>query len=386
MRSGSTVYWGKPVLAKSLCFGAVTLLLFAWVPANAFEVLDSFAGSDGGFPQGGVVRDKDGDLYGTTYYGGSANAGTVFRLTHKGAESVLHAFEDGADGANPVGSLTHDSRRNLFGVTANGGTGGFGTVFELANDGTETILHPFTNGTDGGAPVGDLAIRDGNLFGVTAAGGEYGAGTVFRLTIRGKETVLHSFSGGSDGYEPLAGVIADRAGALYGTTYSGGAENLGTIYTIGAHGTETVLHAFAGGNDGASPAGPLVFDTAGNLFGTTVLGGTSDAGTVYKLAPDGIETVLYSFTGGSEGADPDCGLAFDSTGNLYGTTPVSEADGDGAVFKLAPGGAITVLHAFSGRDGANPQAGLIADGSGHLFGTAPNGGAHGYGVVFVLKE
>jgi uncharacterized repeat protein (TIGR03803 family) len=375
------------VRAGSVTAAVLALLISPSAHAGSFRVVHSFAGGkSGGYPEAGVIRDRAGDLYGTTYYGGTANQGALFRLARNGSETVLHSFAGGKDGENPVGSLVRDRAGNLYGATAGGGAEGSGTIFRLAPDGTETILHAFSNGNDGGSPAGGLLLEGHTLYGAAAAGGAYGAGAVFGLTTKGSETVLFSFSGGSDGYEPVAGVIRDSAGNLYGTTYQGGANSLGTVYEIFPGGTETVLHSFAGGSDGAGPEGSLVFDAAGNLYGTTEQGGADDAGTVFRIAPDGTENVLYSFTGGNDGADPACGLVRDAAGNLYGTAPLSQADGDGTVFELQTDGTLAVLHAFSGADGTNPTAGLIADAKGNLYGTTPQGGAHGYGVVFRLKE
>lgn len=372
-------------LARSASLTAAMLILFVPLASHAadFHVLLSFSGnSNGGFPEAGIIRDKAGNLYGSTYYGGSANAGTIFTITVRGRAKVLYTFSGGQDGANPFGNLTLDKAGNLYGTTENGG---YGTVFRLARDGSETVLHSFDNGNDGGSPVGDLLLRGGKFYGVTTGGGAGGGGAVFRLTTHGKETVIYSFTGGDDGYEPVAGVISDGAGNLYGTASQGGANEVGTVYRISTDGTETVVHAFAGGSDGANPAGPLIIDAAGNLYGTTEQGGADDAGTIFRIAPDGTESILYSFTDGRDGADPLCGLVLDTLGNLYGSTPLSEADGNGSVFKLAPDGALTVLHSFAGQDGANPQFGLTMDPKSDLLGTAPNGGAHGYGVVFKLK-
>lgn len=374
----------------AICAFACTIALAGFVhaaQAKDFSVLYSFAGApDGAYPEASLLRDAAGNLYGTTETGGANDAGTVFRLAAHGGESVLYSFGGTGDGANPVSSLIADKTGNLYGTTENGGTGGGGTVFRLAPDGTETVLYSFTGGSDGGSPSAGLTRKSGSLYGTTVSGGAGDKGVVFRLAPNGKETVIHSFTGGNDGSEPFAGLLANKAGRLTGTTYTGGAYDHGTVFRISPDGSETVLYAFSGGSDGGSPAGAVVADGRGNLFGTTLLGGTNDSGTVYKLTPDGSETVLYSFTGQTDGADPSCGLVFDASGNLYGTTPVSQADSDGAVFKLSPKGKLTVLHAFSGAGGAGPVAGLIADEKGQLYGTTPISGAYGYGVVFELKE
>jgi uncharacterized repeat protein (TIGR03803 family) len=373
------------------CILGCSLALAMFVPLDnahaAFKVLYAFeGGTDGSYPEASLIRDRAGNLYGTTEYGGTYDAGTIFRLAPHGAESVLHSFGGAGDGENPTANVVADKAANLYGTTQNGGAGNAGTVFKLAPDGTETVLYSFRGGSDGANPPAGLIRSAGILYGTTQAGGSGGEGVVFRLAPNGTETVLHAFTGGADGGQPLAGLLSDGSGSLYGTTYLGGANGQGTVYEIAPNGTETVLYSFAGGSDGAKPAASLILDENGNLYGTTVLGGVHDAGTVFKLAPDGTERVLYSFTGGNEGANPSCSLVLDAAGNLYGTTPVSGIDGSGAVFKLAPDGTVTVLHAFSGSGGADPGAGLIVDDKGHLYGTTPESGRYGYGIVFKLRK
>jgi uncharacterized repeat protein (TIGR03803 family) len=348
-------------------------------------VIYSFGGgSDGAYPEAGLLRDGAGNLYGTTQYGGVNNAGTVFKFAPDGTESVLHSFGSTNDGANPVAALVSDKAGNLYGTTEDGGADNAGTVFELAPSGTETVLYSFRGKNDGSHPAAGLLLKSGRLYGTTLSGGKDGLGVVFRLAPNGRESVLHDFAGGSDGRSPLAALIMDRSGNIYGTTSLGGADNQGTVFMIAPNGTETVVHAFAG-SDGARPGGALVADKSGNLFGTTLLGGADDSGTVFQIAPDETESVLYSFTGGSDGADPSCNLVLDRAGDLYGTTPVTGGDGSGAVFELAANGTLTVLHAFSGSGGANPAAGLTAAGN-YLYGTTPESGTYGYGTVFRLKQ
>jgi uncharacterized repeat protein (TIGR03803 family) len=247
-----------------------------------------------------------------------------------------------------------DTAGNLYGTTQNGGSGGgcsfgCGTVFKLAPAGNETVLHSFTGSPgDGGRPVAGLIMDTaGNLYGTTAEGGSgtctvingvpvSGCGTVFKLDPAGNETVLHSFTGGSDGIQALAALIMDQAGNLYGTTELGGSFGFGTVFKLDPSGNETVLHTFTGGNDGATPffAG-LIMDTAGNLYGTTFNGGASGYGTVFELDTAGNETVLHSFTGSpGDGASPPAALIMDKAGNLYGTTLIGGASGFGTVFKL----------------------------------------------------
>ena len=315
--------------------------------------------------------------------------------------TVLHQFAGGADGQDPLdGSLILDPIGNLYGTTDLGGSGacsgGCGTVFKITHSGHETVLYSFTGANgDGKYPYGSL-IRDsaGNFYGTTYGGGTsgggcngYGCGTVFKLTPAGKETVLYSFSGGFDGATPQAGLVRDSAGNLYGTTYLGGAYNWGTLFKVDAAGNETVLHDFDGSTgDGGDVVGGLIRDSAGNFYGTTQGGGNSGCdpnfdigcGTVYELSADGTETVLhrfnYSGTGGQWLGEER--LLRDTAGNLYGTSQAGHSgSGWGTVFKLDPAGNFTVLHSFSGgAGGGNPWAGVVSDPAGNLYGTTPEGG------------
>jgi uncharacterized repeat protein (TIGR03803 family) len=279
----------------------------------------------------------------------------VFELTPGGQEKVLHSFAGGTDGKLPVSALIADAAGNLYGTTAEGGStgctdvGGCGTVFKLASDGTETVLYAFQGTPDGDFPTGSVVMdQAGNLYGTTSSGGadDY-YGTIFKVSPSGAETVLHSFTGGSDGAYPSAGVIADQAGNLYGTAQAGGGANKhGTVYELKANGALTVLHAFTSGKDGAKPRGGLVTDNSGNLYGTTQIGGgAKNAGAVFKLAPNGTETILHKFNCNTDGCKPIDGLIADSAGNLYGTTELGSdtnsgspgnerAKGYGTVFKL----------------------------------------------------
>jgi uncharacterized repeat protein (TIGR03803 family) len=320
-------------------------------------------------------------------------------------EIVLYAFEDGNDGAEPLASLISDKAGNLYGTTqVGGGANGYGTVFKLAPDGSETVLHSFAGGTsDGSLPeAGVIADYAGNLYGTTYGGGANGFGTVFKLAPDGTETVLYAFKGGDDGDGPFAGLIRDSAHNLYGTTLHGGAsgnctDGCGTVFKLAPDGTETVLHTFAGGSDGANPYAGVIADGGGNLYGTTQVGGTgcdgNGCGTVFKVAMNGSEAVLYNFCSRlncADGTTPYSGLIADSAGNFYGTTALGGITrggriGNGTIFKLAPDGTETVLYVFpGGSHGEFPSYGsLLADKAGNLYGTA-GGGANGQGIVFRL--
>lgn len=314
--------------------------------------------------------------------------------------SALHVFSDSPDGGSPWAAPIQDKQGNFYGTTWAGGTLGFGTVYEVDSTGHETILHNFTGGKDGSNPWSGLTIdAKGNLYGTTIVGGgaycfnDYGCGVVFRLShgTRGwKESILYSFKGVSDGAHPGYGALAiDTAGNLYGTTIYGGtgycSTGCGIVFKITHHSgvwQEQVLHTFTAFSqtDGATPYGGLVLDPAGNIYGTTSGGGNSacGCGTVFKLDPSGAETVIYNFGGGADGAEPFAGPLRDAAGNLYGTTLSGGSDlGYGTVFKLDATGTKTLLHTFTGYpyDGAAPYATLARDAAGNLYGTTYFGGS-----------
>ena len=303
------------------------------------------------------MRDDWGNLYGTTMSGGSGSpfqAGVVFKLDPSGKETVLHNFSGGTDGSGPGAGVILDNRGNLYGTTQFGGDlnkcnkAGCGVVFKLSPTDDETVLYTFT-GPDGASPASNL-IEDsaGNLYGTTEAGGANGSGVVYKLTPTGEETVLYIFTGGTDGGRPAAGLIRDDEGNLYGTTPVGGDlscslgpdPGCGVVFKLDQNGKETVLYAFTGGTDGQLPNGSLLL-WGGEFYSTTYLGGARGNGVVFKLDPAGKETVLYTFTGGNDGGSPSIGLTRDSAGNLYGTAqdggdPTFPDCGCGVVFKLQP--------------------------------------------------
>jgi uncharacterized repeat protein (TIGR03803 family) len=359
--------------------------------------LHSFAGppTDGSnpFDSGSLVRDSAGNLYGTAFAGGASNNGVVFKLDdHTRKETVLHSFTGSpTDGAAPAAGLIRDRAGNLYGTTTSGGASGNGVVFKVDPTGMETVLYSFTGGADGANPQAGLA-RDsaGNLYGTTTSGGASGNGVVFTLDPTGKETVIYSFTGGADGALPYARLVRDSSGNLYGTTISGGASRNGVVFKVDPTGIETVLYSFIGGADGALPEAGLTRDKEGNLYGATAYGGDLSAffglgcGVVFKLDSTGNETVLYRFTCGADGSQPRAVLVRDKAGNLYGTTEIGGTFGYGVVFKLDRTGKETVLHTFTGADGLQVDAGLIRDAEGNLYGTTVGGGASGDGVVFKL--
>jgi len=399
--------FGPAALACSLALVASTKLADA-AQTQSLVVLHRFRAhhddSDGRGPYAGVVEDGSGNLYGTTVGGGAYKAGTVFRIAPDGTETVLYSFQYKEDGALPSGALIVDARGNLLGTAARAGsrscTAGCGTVFKLTPGGKLVVLHSFEGGdTDGENPQSALlADTNGNLFGTTADGGStncsFRCGTVFRIAHDGTESILHFFTGAPhDGGTPYAGLISDEHGNLYGTTVGGGANDKGTVYTIAPDGSETVLHSFAGSpHDGDGPNGGVIRDSAGNLYGTTAGGGSTKnclpgCGIVFRIAPDGTETVLHYFKNGRDGADPLSGLTFDRHGNLYGTTfsgGTKTCFICGTIFGMSPDGLMQVRFSFEGgKRGGNPWAGLMMDSTGHFYGTTINdGGNRIKGTVF----
>ncbi len=363
----------------------------------------------------GLIQGQDGNFYGTTQAGGKYGQGTVFSLTPAGAQTVLYSFAGGAhDGAMPQG-LIQGSNGALYGTTSAGGTGscaksgpagdnggpGCGTVFQVTTAGVETVLYFFSGGADGGTPAPGLAqASDGDLYGTASVGGTAQEGVVFQLTLSGVETVLHSFAGGTaDGAQP-GGVILGTDGNLYGVTTLGGASDGGTVFRLTLAGAETLLHSFAGGSDGISPAAPLVQGSDGNFYGTTPFGGMSPnpasqcatgCGIVFRITPAGVETVLYVFAGGdADGANPAAALIQGSDGNFYGLTQgggnAGCTGGCGTAFSVTPAGVETVLHFFgaTSTDGVDPSTSLIQVSDGNFYGTTPLGGEFNVGTVFTM--
>jgi uncharacterized repeat protein (TIGR03803 family) len=411
---------------------AITVMFSPGVSAaSKFKVLHAFGG-DGTSPSGALLFDNAGNLYGTTVNGGSSGSclygqgtgcGIIFELTlqqsGKWKETTLYRFQGGSDGGNPNGSLVFDATGNLYGTTLQGGEGesyGCGTIFQLTPGSagwTESLVRTFCSAgaIDGYFPRGGL-LQDsaGNLYGITESGGANLGGVAFELTPSSggwTENVLNSFCLVGDcstqGAQPVAGLTLDATGNLYGTTIAGGQTTFGCfgdfppgcglVFELKHHSngkwTEKVPRYFKG-PDGGGPASTLTFDSAGNLYGTTSYDGAFGAGTVFKLAPSShgrwTETILYNFRSGSNQSAINSGVVFDTAGNLYGAT---DPDGTccGVVYRLSPAKngrwTYTALHTFSGgRDGGRTDGNLILDKQGNLYGTAENGGANAAGVVF----
>jgi uncharacterized repeat protein (TIGR03803 family) len=374
----------------ALLFGATIPVL---VEAQTFSVLYSFTGgADGGSPQAGLIEDANGNLYGTAIQGGNqgcpgGGCGVVFKVTPSGSESVIHAFSE-SDGSSPEGGLFRGLNGNLYGTTTGGGDlncdNGFGcgTVFMVDPTGRFSVLHSFAGGNDGVSPQATLVEDEkGNLYGTTFYGGPFDAGTIFEIKASGKETVLYGFTGATDGANPYSNLVIGPGNSLFGTTTAGGAHVGGVVFELTRSGL-TVLHSFDG-TDGQFPKS--LIGVPGTLYGATVYGGppNCDCGTVYQVTATG-ETVLHSFTG-TDGDYPEAGPVRDHLGNLYGTTLEGGTNGCGVIFKLDTSGSLTDLYNFTcGADGGLPRAGLLLDREGNFYGTTTIYGSSGSGTVFKL--
>ncbi len=377
--------------------------------AAKLTVLSSFDGANhGDTPMSALIADSAGNFYGTTRYGGSFGNGTVFKLSPNGNgydTSILYNFGSAnADGAQPRAGLTMDGAGNLYGTTSLGGTHNQGTVFKLSPNGTDYVQRVIYNfgdaASDGATPWAGLIMdAEGSLYGTTYNGGSANLGTVFKLSRNGngyEESILYAFLGESDGAHPLAALLMDSAGNLYGTTTYGGTTDSGTVFMLTADGgtyRKTNLWTFLYGEN---PSSSLLMDSVGNLYGTNtpdqpLFGG----GAVYQISHSGKRTTFGEDMKGM----PFGGLVMDSAGNLYGTTARYFTDtlGSDTIFKMSPSGQFTTLYTFDrtvtsgpssapGSNGAVPIGSLIMDRAGNLYGTASLGGANSRGTVFKLGD
>ncbi len=330
--------------------------IFQITTEGALKTLQSFDGTDGYYPHGGLMQAGDGNLYGTTYGIYNGSLGTVFQITTEGKLTTLHSFTGCSDGANPYAVLIQAGNGNLYGTTPSGGVASSGAVFQITPQGTLKLLHSFS-----------------------------------------KPSSTYT---NSDGDDPLAGLIQSSDGNLYGTCWGGGANSWGTVFKITTGGTLTTLYSFNYFPDGAEPGGSLIQANDGDLYGTTSFGGEYGSGTVFRITTGGTLTTLYSFSAtsksypytNSDGANPLAGLIQGSDGNLYGTTVYGGTNGYGTVFRITTSGTLTTLYTFSAlsssntnSDGALPYAGLIQARDGNLYGTCVGGGTAGDGTVFSLN-
>ncbi len=334
-----------------------------------------------------LIQATDGNFYGTTDQGGTSNGGTVFRVTPAGVETVLYSFPVGSsvNGYCTCFGVVQGSNGDFYGTTQEGGgSGSYGTVFNVTAAGVETELYAFgSQANDGERPyAGLIEGSDGNFYGTTSFGGTTNGGTVWKVTPAGVETVLYSFGSAPDGFTPYAGLTQGSNGNFYGTNDAGGAANGGTIFQITPAGVETILYSFPS-NGTLYPQG-LITGSDGNLYGTTLGGGAMNLGTVFKITPAGVETLIYSFSG-PDGAGPNS-IIQGSDGNFYGTTTAGGAAGNGGggtVFKLTPAGVETVLYSFgSASSDPNEPFGIVQGSDGNFYGTTIKGGVNNQGTVW----
>ncbi len=403
-------------IAGLVLFCAATAELFTSIvsPAQTFNTLLSFNGSDGELPtRAPLVQGLDGNLYGTTYGGGAHGNGTVFKVTPAGTLTTLYSFcaqTNCTDGASPEAGLVLATNGYFYGTTFSGGSSDCafgstcGTIFTITPRGTLTTLHSFDE-TDGANPGGLVQAADGNFYGITFGGGGSikctgGCGTFFQITAAGTLKTLYSFcsqTNCTDGSFPT-GLVQGSDGNFYGTTESGGSStsctfgsSCGTVFKITPSGTLTTLHSFDF-TDGDDPEAGLVQGTDGNFYGTTISGGANLDGTVFKMTRSGTLATLHSFSG-TDGDSPNAMLMQGTDGSFYGTTSSGGSNcsnGCGTVFKITPTGALTMLHSFDGADGGNDPAGLVQDANGRFYGATSSGGSSGNcrggcGTIFSLS-
>ncbi len=386
-------------------FCAATMAAYA-VPAHAFKALVTLDNTNGEDVFASVIQASDGNIYGATVYGGASNAGVFFRLTPQGKYKVLHSFcaqancTDGAYGE----WLTEGSDGNLYGVTYEGGTANQGTIYEITRNGKLTTLYSFcaqANCTDGAMPQTGLAqLGDGSFYGTTTIGGTNNEGTVFKYVPGSGLTTLYSFcaqANCTDGYLPAIGLMLASDGNLYGTTAWGGIydptcgdNGCGTLFRIGPGGGFKTIYTFcsqANCTDGSVPSGLLLEPKPGEFYGTTDVGGTINAGSIFKISMTGRLDSLYSFcsTGCANGAVPYAGFIKGRDGKLYGTTETAGDGKQGTVYSMTLQGEVTLLFDFNGGpDGAEPGPAVIQARNGKLYGGTQAGGNANDGVLYDL--
>ncbi|MGA2021523.1 MAG: choice-of-anchor tandem repeat GloVer-containing protein [Candidatus Sulfotelmatobacter sp.] len=397
------------------CDAATFGLLFLAISPAAWAVTETRIHEfNPGVDPAGLVADSAGTLYGTTGSDGFYRFGTVFQVRPSPygiwTESTIYSFTGGSDGGAPEGVMTLDAEGNLYGTTQVGGSGSCncGTVFELTRSAsglwTETTLYSFAGGADGANPDYTNLVFDaaGNLYGVTYSGGSARAGTVFELSPQAgggwTESVLYAFAGGtSDGANPIGGVVFDTAGNLYGAALDGGSSECGSgcggVFELspqaGGGWKEQMIYFFKNGNDGAVPISLLIIDPAGNLYGMTQTGGSGGCGTVYELSPTGggwNKKTLHQFTGSPDGCVPFLNMVRNA-GSLYGITEAGGAMDDGAIFQITPAGTEQTFFSFSGgNDGSDPRSLILNSNRRAFFGVTFGLGSASSGVIFEISK
>lgn len=362
--------------------------IFKMTPAGAITVLKHFNSPvDGGNPHGELIKGTDGNFYGMTSAGGTNTYGTIFKMTPDGSTyTVLKHFSYAADGTNPRGHLVQAADGNFYGITTSGGANGVGTIFKMTAAGTFTVLRHLNKTTDGGSSYGSLTLgKDGNLYGVTNSGGTYGYGTIFKITTAGAYTVLRHLNGPTDGGYSQTDLIQGTDGNFYGTCYGYGTLGNGTIFKITPAGVYTVLRHLSSGADGGYPYGGLYQNSDGLLYGLNRTGGTGGAGTAYKITTAGAYTVLHSFVNDTEGGTPNGSFIKGNDGNFYALLSLGGSLTGGTAVKMTAAGAVTTLVNFNGAVKGNaPNESLIKGKDSAYYGTTSTGGTYGHGTIFKI--
>jgi uncharacterized repeat protein (TIGR03803 family) len=350
----------RALAATALWLGSA-LLTGAIAADNGYRVVAGFTPEQGNMLNGALLQDAAGDLYVTAMLGGARDRGSVARVSLDGQVTVLHSFDRHRQGLNPQHGLIWASDGFFYGSTMAGGAVNQGTIFRMAPDGTLTTLHSFVREADGAFPSKLLQAGDGNFYGTTPSGGQSERGTIFRITPAGQFEVLHHFIGQCDPAQPTAELIQGRDGLLYGTSLDGGCSGGGTIFRIGLDGGGlVVLHRFNDLHGGRFPGTALVEASDGNFYGTTKFGADADAGgTAYRIHEK------------ADGARPDGALIQAANGDFYGTTTTGGPRGGGTVFRMKADGSLLVLHGFSWKTERShgPRGALLQGKDGLLYGT-----------------
>jgi uncharacterized repeat protein (TIGR03803 family) len=381
--------WMKAFILAFVCAAAGLA-----ASAQSFRTLANFDGTNGENPRYvSLVQGLDGNFYGTTGIGGAYGLGIVFKVTPGGTLTTIYSFcsePKCPDGWEPFAGLALGSDGNFYGTTAAGGKADVGTVFEITSQGVLTTLHSFDT-SDGFLSYSPLTLgTDGNLYSTTTTGsGANYDGTIFKITLSGGLKTLHSFSG-PDGTKPIGPLLQATDGNFYGTTSEGGADNAGVVFRITPDGTYTTLHSFCSLSDCADGEGPfsgVIQGTDGNLYGTTLSGGTGSCpyqdacGVVFEITLQGTLTTLHNFAG-SDGAVVYSPLIQATDGNYYGVTSEGGSYGFGTAFEITPAGVLTTLRSLS----AAPNGGLVQGTNGYFYGTTYEGGIYNDGTIFALSE
>ncbi len=383
---------------------ALVLFLASAAAAQTFTALHSFSGPDGNNSGTSLIQATNGNLYGTTVYGGSSNNGVVFGISPSGTITSVYGF-NGTNGSQLFSSVVQGGSGSLFATTYFGGANNLGTFFTIQGS-TPVALHSFASSDGSPSQGGIIRAGDGNFYGTTLNGGAYGSGTVYKVTPAGVLTVLHNFTrSGGEGGNPYEALLEASDGNFYGTTWDGGSFDHGTIFKITPGGTFTTLYQFCLSDpatcpDGYNPQGALMQGADGALYGTTTRGGNTvcfineyqGCGTIFRIGTTGAFTQLHRFDG-SDGAGPTWRLTQGTDGNFYGITyylgpNTSCPNGCGTIYNMTPSGTVTTLYAFCSAtacaDGYGLGASPIQDTNGAFYGTTGLGGAYGKGVVYSL--